>query len=261
MSKALVINGADFSANKLATIVITEPVPCTGISLNQSSASLVAPGTVTLTATPTPSNTTDSVVWTSSNNSVATVEDGVVTGVSSGSATITATCGSYSASCTIAVTVYYTTPVYGYINAQAARIDYQSAYNYKSGGTFNDPFLRKVSSGQTVKVRQVGSGVSGLYLYVYVYATGTFSDKCQASGDDYVLTQAMLDMESSSAYGILTSSSLLATKNGYMATWDNTKDYTADQDCYVAFWFNINGSSDISGQLSAIANALSISID
>ena len=45
----------------------------------------------------------DRVVWSSSNNEVATVENGVVTGVKGGEATITATLGELTASKTVYV--------------------------------------------------------------------------------------------------------------------------------------------------------------
>lgn len=261
MSKALILKGTNFSVNKLDTVIVVDPIPCTGISLSASTASVEAGQTVILTATVTPIDTTDAIVWTSSDQTKATVENGVVTGVGKGSVTITATCGNYSATCTVTVIVYYDYPVNGYVLAQGNRLDYASAYNYKAGGTFNDPFLRKVSNGQTIKVRNTNSPVPGLYVNLYVYGTGTFTDKCQASGDDYVLTQAMLDMQSSNVYGILLNSSKLTTINGYMSVWDSTKDYTATQDCFVAFWFNLDGQTDISSRLTDIADALSITVE
>lgn len=261
MSKALVLKGADFSVNKLDTVIVTDPIPCTGISLSASTASVEAGKTVTLTATVTPNDTTDTVVWASSDETKATVSSGVVTGVGKGTATITATCGNFSVTCTITVIAYYTEPVCGYVLAQNNRLDYRSAYNYKTGGTFNDPFLRKVSNGQTIKVRPTASAFYGLYLYMYVYATGTFTDKCEAVGDNYVLTQAMLDTESSNTYGILLSSTKLSSTDGRVDSWDSTKDYTATQDCYVAFWFNKTDQSDISAILDDIADAISITIE
>ena len=103
MSKALVIKQGDFSTNKLATVTLSGSVPCTGISLDESSATVT--DTLTLTATVTPSNTTDTVTWSSSDNSVATVSNGVVTAVASGTATITVTCGTQTATCTVAVDI------------------------------------------------------------------------------------------------------------------------------------------------------------
>lgn len=80
----------------------------TGISLNKSTTSIVKEATETLTATLTPSNTTyDTVAWTSSDTSVATVDqDGEVTGVAAGTAVIKATTerGGFYATCTVTVT-------------------------------------------------------------------------------------------------------------------------------------------------------------
>lgn len=80
-----------------------KPVPCTGISLNKSALTFTAEGTQTLSATVTPDGCTDAITWESNNISVATVSDGVVTAVANGNATITAKCGEYSASCSVAV--------------------------------------------------------------------------------------------------------------------------------------------------------------
>lgn len=106
MSKALVIKGADFSTNKLATIVISDPVPCTGLTMNKSTASLTSLGaTETLSVTKTPADTTDAVTWSTSDSSVATVANGVVTAAGIGTATITATCGQQTATCTVSVSI------------------------------------------------------------------------------------------------------------------------------------------------------------
>ncbi len=85
----------------------------TGITLSADTAALEitddeSSPTVTLTATLTPEDVTsgyDTVTWTSSDESVATVSDGVVTAVAAGSATITAaTVNGYTASCEVTVT-------------------------------------------------------------------------------------------------------------------------------------------------------------
>lgn len=59
------------------------------IALDKASASVVAGSTVTITATKSPSDAT--VTWSSSDDDVATVSDGVVTGVAAGVAVIIAT--------------------------------------------------------------------------------------------------------------------------------------------------------------------------
>lgn len=105
MGYALKIKQVSFSDVAVDRIQYVDPVPCTGISFDKSSLSFESAGdTNTITATVTPSDTTDAVVWASSDSNVATVENGVVTIHGIGSATITATCGSHSASASIAQT-------------------------------------------------------------------------------------------------------------------------------------------------------------
>lgn len=80
------------------------PVPCTGITLSESAITFSSGSPVTITATVTPENTTDDVVvWASSDDTVCTVNNGVVTPIKNGTATITATCGSQSATCSVTV--------------------------------------------------------------------------------------------------------------------------------------------------------------
>ena len=89
-------------------------VNVTGITLSQTEAAMTVGGeTLTLTATVAPDDATDkTVTWTSSDPTVATVADGVVTAVAAGTATITATATNgtddttddKTATCTITVT-------------------------------------------------------------------------------------------------------------------------------------------------------------
>lgn len=80
-----------------------EEIPCTGITLDQTELTFDGAGTQTLTATVTPSDTTDAVTWSSDDLAVASVNGGVVTAKANGNATITATCGAYSATCVVSV--------------------------------------------------------------------------------------------------------------------------------------------------------------
>ena len=97
-------------SKELSIIIIDEQtdVPVTGVSLNTSTLNLIEGGTDTLTATVEPNNATNrNVTWSSDNPSVATVNNGVVSAVSEGTATITVTAqgdSTKSASCTVTVT-------------------------------------------------------------------------------------------------------------------------------------------------------------
>ena len=82
----------------------------TGIALNKTSLSLRETETTQLTATVTPEDAEDrSVTWSSSDNSIATVNaEGVVTAIKEGTATITATTNDGSnlkATCTVKVSI------------------------------------------------------------------------------------------------------------------------------------------------------------
>lgn len=78
--------------------------PCTGITLDKGTLTIARGETATLTATVEPADTTDTIVWSSENDSIATVENGVVTAFGLGETTITAACGDKTASCKVTVT-------------------------------------------------------------------------------------------------------------------------------------------------------------
>lgn len=106
MGKALCIKGVDFSAVALDKVDIMGSIPCTGIELSPSSLSFdTHDESKTVTATLIPTNTTDNLEWTSSNENVATVENGVVTIHGIGTATITAKCGEAEETITITQTM------------------------------------------------------------------------------------------------------------------------------------------------------------
>jgi len=94
---------------KTATCQVTvsqDVVHVTGVSLNESSISVKETETSTLTATVAPENASDKgVSWKSSDDGVATVNDGIVTGVKAGTATITVTTndGEKTATCQVIV--------------------------------------------------------------------------------------------------------------------------------------------------------------
>ncbi|MGN0461246.1 MAG: Ig domain-containing protein [Ruminococcus sp.] len=85
--------------------VTVEPYPATSIILDKKSATVNAGSKLTLRATVTPELAAMSSVveWTSSNTSVATVANGVVTAKKAGTATITATVGELKATCKVTV--------------------------------------------------------------------------------------------------------------------------------------------------------------
>lgn len=102
---ATTTDGTQLSASCQVSVT---PVLATGISLNTYNATIYPGGELQLTATVTPSNTTNkAVTWKSSNTNVATVNSsGKVTAIVPGTATITATTtdgSNLSANCNITV--------------------------------------------------------------------------------------------------------------------------------------------------------------
>ena len=96
------------AGGKLASCVVTvakQVVQVTSVTLNKFSLELKKGQSETLIATVKPDDATDKKVnWSSSDSSIATVEDGKVTAIKSGIATITAKAGEQSVSCEVTVT-------------------------------------------------------------------------------------------------------------------------------------------------------------
>ena len=93
------------AGDKSATCTITvraATVTVSGITLNKTELTLNEGDNETLTATISPENATDkTVTWSSSDNSIATVDGGRIKAVKEGTATITAKAGDKSATCQI----------------------------------------------------------------------------------------------------------------------------------------------------------------
>jgi len=104
---SLVVTAEDGTTTKTYTVTIAVTQAVTGINLNTTATILSVNGTEQLSATITPANADNqNVIWSSSNPAVATVNNsGLVTGVSVGSATITATTEDGGKTATCAVTV------------------------------------------------------------------------------------------------------------------------------------------------------------
>lgn len=107
--KAVAVGSATITATgggKSATCAVTvEPITVESVTLDRTELTLKPGDSETLTATVLPDDATDpKVVWTTSDKAIATISDaGLVTPVAPGKATITATAGAQSATCTVTV--------------------------------------------------------------------------------------------------------------------------------------------------------------
>ncbi len=83
---------------------VNNPAQSITLSSNTLALDLSVNKTANLTANVLPANTTDTVAWTSTDSTVASVSGGTVTALKPGTATVTAAVGGKSASCAVTVT-------------------------------------------------------------------------------------------------------------------------------------------------------------
>ena len=96
----------------LCVAPVSAPVAVSGVSLDSDTLSLGVGASATLVATVSPANATNkNVAWSSDDTGVATVADGLVTGVAEGSARITVTTedGGFTAHCDVTVSATVST--------------------------------------------------------------------------------------------------------------------------------------------------------
>ncbi len=128
---------------------VTAYVPAKGLTLNTDKLTVTVgtPGTLQAITDPSPCDTP--VFWKTSDAAVATVKDGVITGLTTGTATITAyTENGLSATCTVTVTE----PVLfmGTVNTQSKSLNVRKTPS--SGGTA----VGKLPKGERVSVVEIG---------------------------------------------------------------------------------------------------------
>ena len=139
-----------------------KPVSATGIKISSSKLELSVGETASLTATLTPANTTEAVVWTSSNDDVAAVENGTVTAKKAGSATIRATCGSVKAECAVTVTalpIAVSTGDTAAVVSKLGKMQYYAALPYGSTATIEvaDAAFLLVSDASSNYINEEGA--------------------------------------------------------------------------------------------------------
>lgn len=147
-------------------------IAVSAVAVNPTAAAVKPGATVTLSATVTPEDATDkTITWSSSDEKVATVDGGKVTGVAEGTATITATTKSGDKTATCTVTVSEDAPAViedtleGNITADrtisAANKNFLKGFVYvKSGATLT------IEAGSVIKGISVASGERAASLII-----------------------------------------------------------------------------------------------
>ena len=99
------VDEATFFGTVQTPDTIADPTVVTGIAVVPSAISVAENETYQLQAVLTPAGATGEVTWASSDDTYATVSaSGLVTGKAAGSATITATCGTFTDTCVVTIT-------------------------------------------------------------------------------------------------------------------------------------------------------------
>ena len=175
--------------NHTATCAVTVVAkPVTGVTLNKNATSLLVGADETLVPTIAPSTATNkSVTWASSDDAIATVVAGKVTGVKAGTATITVTTvdGNHTATCTVTViqpatgvtldknTLNIVLPGTGTLTATVAPAD---ATNKAVTWSSSDPNVAIVSAGGMVT-----ANAGGITTITVTTVDGSFTATCEVT--------------------------------------------------------------------------------
>ena len=147
------------------------------LTLNKTSLSLNQDTPQTITATVVPADAT--VSWSSSDDDIATVSNGVVTGVSNGTCVITATAGALSATCNVTVSGFVTLSSISAVYTQSGTVyDTDSLDNLKADlvvtATYSDSSTATIPSTDYTLSGTLTVGTSTITV-AYSGKTDTFN--------------------------------------------------------------------------------------
>ncbi len=170
--------------------VVDNAVSVTGVSLSAETLSLTVGATEVLVATVNPEDATNkSVLWTSSDSAVASVDGGIVTALSSGTATITATTsdGGFTATCEVTVSGSGFTSI-SFANGNAAAIVVEQGSDMTLNVEFNpitvaNKNLSWTSSDETIAtVTSAGEGKGTVKFTSSKYGAVTITATAEEGG-------------------------------------------------------------------------------
>ena len=203
-------------------------ISVTGITLSSETATIFINKTITLTASIEPSNATNTAItWGSDRPDIATVTDGVVTGISEGTAIITATTedGNKTATCTVTVTAPLPSTTYELVTDEnalqagdkilivAADYDFALGSTQKSNNRSQTAIVKDGNtisiSDEDVAVITLEGGKDNWTLHV------TNGYLCYATGGNYLRT---IEEANAASYWTITISAGATTIQNISAT-------------------------------------------
>ena len=174
--------GEEEGINKISEQLSKEDKLITEIVLDKTSITMVQGDTENLTVTILPENATNKkVTWTSSDTSVATVENGIVTAIAAGTATITATAADgsgKSASCEIVVENIEEVYEFNYLNEiQTFSVPITGNYAVEAYGSRGNGGANGTKIAGTIALQK------GEELKLYVGGTNGYSGNIKTGGN------------------------------------------------------------------------------
>ncbi len=181
------------------TVICGDYIPLTGFSIWEDNITMTLGDAVELTRQISPSNAScTDLVWTSSDESVATVENGVVTAVGNGTTMITAVTGegSFSDSCTVDVKYKVSGST---ADNLSWTLDANGLMTISGTGTMQDYALNAPAPwnayGSDIKAIKISDGVRRIGSYAFCYTdaeTVEISDSVTSVGDAAFMDCEML---------------------------------------------------------------------
>lgn len=172
-------------------------VELTGLTISPSTYTMNIGDTLALIVTKTPSNASADLVWTSSDSNIVSVtEDGVITGVNVGDATITVTSGTISASIPVTVEEESAPPT-----TSDVQIVFKNTDNYwqNSDGSYSMNFSITITNNSESTIEKV--------QFTLVMPDGTtyslWNSAITTSGNDFTYSNTLASGASETIYGQL----------------------------------------------------------
>ncbi len=247
--RAYIVSRRTWCDSYVAGLTPVPTVACTGISLSAETLTFTEATTQTLVATTSPEGCTDPVSWESSSDGVATVSEGVVTPVGNGEATITATCGSYSATCSVSVSGIGDEGGSGESGESGTQTP---LYPLPDGvSSFTNNTVVTVTNGNHVKVEQTDKETPKINAYLSNITNSTGDSYDNVAYQDKLFSLSTGDVVSHRIYNITMTDALTDNLKGmyngsvYLQKSDNTAmDFTKMYFKTLA----TNGTTEVSGQ-------------
>lgn len=249
---------------------VTINIPLTGVSLNKSSLTLVKGDNSTLSVLPLPSDATmGEVSWKSSNQSVATVNNGVVTAVGKGSTQIIASVGGLSASCSVTVT----SPLTGItLNKTALTLKKGTSeklnVNYQPADADGDKTVQWTSSQSDVAKVDASGNVTALKdgTTTITAKVGTFSASCTVTVQEVKLQSIALGHETITVHrGDSTQLEIIYnpdnTTDDKSAVWESSDESVAVVDANGKVTAQKIGSAIITAMVSGKTASCTVIVD